>query len=26
VRRIFAGAKPQVSQAAGRIVFSFKPR
>jgi hypothetical protein len=26
VRRIFAGAKPDTSQAAGRIVSSFKPR
>jgi hypothetical protein len=26
VRRIFAGAKPQTSLAAGRIVSSFKPR
>jgi hypothetical protein len=26
VRRIFAGAKPQTSLAAGRIVLSFRPR
>jgi hypothetical protein len=26
VRRIFAGAKPQTSQAAGRVVLSFSPR
>ncbi|MGH2981400.1 MAG: hypothetical protein ACRDKV_05095, partial [Solirubrobacterales bacterium] len=26
VRRIFAGAKPHVSQAAGRVVMSFRPR